>query len=49
MQEGGAEVAAIRQSFLKYGEVAGSPEGKTHLDAMYHRVRALTARAGLAG
>src|SRR6266404_1102921 len=49
MEAGGNEVAAIRQYCLRYVEVAGTEEGKEHLDKVYQSVRFLSTRAGLSG
>src|SRR5437867_6928161 len=49
MEEGSAEVAAIRQRCLKYAEVAGSEQGREHLEKVYQSVRFIATRAGLAG
>src|SRR5712675_1565288 len=49
MEAGCSEVAAIRQYCLKYVELAGTEEGKAHLDKVYQSVRFLSTRAGLAG
>ena len=49
IEAGISEVAAIRQHCSRYVEVVGSEEGKQHLSKVYHRVRFLCTRAGLAG
>src|SRR5882724_7257047 len=49
IEAGSIEVAAIRERCLRYVEVAGSEEGKEHLDNVYQGVRFLSTRAGLAG
>ena len=49
MEAGSSEVAAIRQYCVKYVELAGTEEGKAHLDKVYQSVRFLSTRAGLAG
>src|SRR5882724_10332406 len=49
IEAGSIEVAAIRERCLRYVEVAGSEEGKEHLDNVYQSVRFLSTRAGLAG
>jgi DNA-binding response OmpR family regulator len=48
-EEGKVEVAAIRQHFARFVEVAGSKKGNEHLDKFYQSVRFLSTRAGLAG
>src|SRR6266567_2797953 len=49
MEQGGGEVAAIRQYCLRYVELAGTEEGKEHLEKVYQSIRFLSTRAGLAG
>jgi two-component system chemotaxis response regulator CheY len=49
LAEGGAQVDALRQLLLKYGEASSPTEGKEHLDTLYQSVRSLSTRSGLAG
>src|SRR5438094_4943068 len=49
MEAGSTEVAALRQHCLRYVEIAGSEEGKEHLDTVYQSIRFFSTRAGLAG
>src|SRR6266566_4801020 len=45
LEEGAVEAAAIRQHCVRYVEVAGSEEGKEHLDKVYQSIRFLSTRA----
>ena len=49
LEEGSAEVAAIRRHYSQFVEFAGSGEAKEHLDKLYRSIRLLGTRGGLEG
>ena len=49
LDEGRAELAAIRQNCSRYVELAGSEAGNAHLTGVYQSIRVLSTRSGLAG